>query len=94
MLSQEKIAILTGVLSPLQPSRIGVFGSYARNEQKPDSDLDILVSFYKTVNLLDLAGIEQELSEKPGVKVDLITEKSLHPRLRSHIEKDLIILKQ
>ncbi len=41
-------------LRPYRPIRVGIFGSYARNEQRLDSDLDILVRFEKTINLLDL----------------------------------------
>ena len=69
---------------------VGIFGSYSRNEQKPDSDLDILVNFKHPVSLLDLVGVEQELSEKLGVKVDLITQRSLSPKLEKYIMQDLI----
>jgi uncharacterized protein len=76
-------------LSPYQPTMVGVFGSYARNEQRPGSDLDLLVKFAKPVNLLDLIGLEIELSELLGIKVDLVTDPSVLPALRPYIEKDL-----
>ena len=79
-------------LRPYQPVRIGIFGSYARNEQRPESDLDILVKFKKPINLLDLIGVELELSDLLGVKVDLVTEQSVLPALRPYIEKDLQLI--
>lgn len=69
---------------------VGIFGSYSRNEQKPESDLDIIIDFQTTIDLLNLIGIEQELTEKLGVKVDLITLKSINPKLLGYIQKDLI----
>ncbi|MEL6849062.1 MAG: nucleotidyltransferase family protein, partial [Bacteroidota bacterium] len=77
MITQDQKHIIVEVLAPFSPEEIAVFGSYARNEQRPDSDLDILVSFQARINLFDLVGIEQELSDKLGVKVDLVTRNAL-----------------
>jgi predicted nucleotidyltransferase len=87
---QQKELIITH-LKGLSPQKIGVFGSYARNEQKVLSDLDILIYLdnSKKISLLDIIGIEQQLSEALGVKVDLITERSLNPLIRPYVEKDL-----
>ena len=74
------------------PKKIGVFGSYARNEQTKDSDIDILVSFNKTLTLIDLAKIKNELSEKLKINVDLITQNAIHPKIRKYIEKDIDII--
>jgi predicted nucleotidyltransferase len=54
--------------------KIAIFGSYARDEAKPESDIDILVDFSERKSLLDLVGIEQELSDVLGVNADLIIE--------------------
>lgn len=72
--------------------RIAVFGSYAREEAKPKSDIDILVEFSERKSLLDLVGIEQELSEKLGKKVDLLTEKSISPYLIGRIKKEMKVI--
>ena len=69
--------------------KIAVFGSYARNEAKPKSDIDILVEFSERKSLLDLVGIEQELSDALGVKVDLLTEKSISPYLIDRIKSEM-----
>jgi len=71
---------------------VGVFGSYARGEQNEKSDLDILIDFETKVDLLELIGLEQELSEMLGVRVDLVTRRSLNSSLKSYIESDLIRL--
>jgi uncharacterized protein len=92
MINQDLQREIISAMAKFKPTRIGVFGSYARNEQTSESDLDILVDFGETVNLLEIIGIEQELSERLGVKVDLITFHSLNPRIKQHIEKDLISL--
>ena len=71
---------------------IAIFGSYARNEQTANSDIDILVSFKKRLNLLDLARIKRELSEKLKIGVDLVTQKALSPKLKQYIEQDIQII--
>jgi hypothetical protein len=75
------------------PEFIGLFGSYAREEQTNASDLDILVNFSDGISLLKLIRIENELSEKLGIKVDLITKGSIrNKRVRERIENDLQII--
>lgn len=75
-------------------SKIGVFGSYARGEAGPDSDLDLLVWFDKQQSLLGLIRMERELSELVGVKIDLLTEPAISPYLIDRIRRDLKVLPQ
>ena len=89
MITDQQYQTIIDILNPYGPERIGIFGSYARNEENSESDLDILVSLSKSVNLLQLIGIEQELSEKLGIKVDLITERSVNPKMKKYIDQDL-----
>ena len=72
--------------------KIAVFGSYARGEEKPKSDIDILVEFSDRKSLLDIVGIEQELSDTLGMKVDLLTEKSISPYLIGRIKKEMKVI--
>ena len=72
--------------------RISVFGSYARGEANPESDIDIIVEFTDRKSLLDIVGIEQELSEVLGIKVDLLTEKSISPYLVDRIKKEMLVI--
>ena len=70
-------------------TKAGIFGSYARGEQKKKSDVDLLVRFNKQKGLFELAGLERDLSESLNLKVDLVTEGGLSPLLKSEVMKDL-----
>jgi predicted nucleotidyltransferase len=71
--------------------RIGIFGSFARGEEREDSDLDVLVVFeegQKTFdNYMDLKFYLEDLF---GRKIDLVTEKALKPQLKDIILKDVV----
>jgi predicted nucleotidyltransferase len=92
MISIQQENIIKAVTQKLKPTLLGIFGSYARGEENEKSDLDILIDFETKVNLLELIGIEQEISELLGIKVDLITLRSLNATLKPYIESDLIRL--
>ena len=66
--------------------KAGIFGSYARGEQKKNSDIDILIKYNNS--LLKLVGLEMELKKILRKKVDLVTYDGLNPRLREIILKD------
>lgn len=92
-MDKELQAKLLQYLLPYHPARIGIFGSFARGENKTESDLDILIKFQGRISLLKLVQIEQELGDKLGIPIDLVTENSLkNPRLKEYIEKDLITI--
>ena len=63
--------------------RAGIFGSYARGEQKKKSDIDILIEF--NGSLLDLVGLEMELKKILKIKVDLLTYGGISPYLKDRI---------
>ena len=71
---------------------IGIFGSYVREEQKEISDVDILVEFEKTPDLLKFIEIERYLEELIDVKVDLVRKKILRDELKPYILKEVIVL--
>ena len=73
-------------------SKLSVFGSFARGEDRPGSDIDLLVEFSKPKGLFDLVTLEIQLSEQLGRKVDLLTEQSVSPYLRDSIRRDLKVL--
>jgi len=64
---------------------LAVFGSYARGEQREDSDIDILVEFVETVDFIEFMRLEFHLSDILGVKVDLVTPDALRPIMRDDI---------
>ncbi len=89
MTRQETISIIKDYLLQYPIRSIGIFGSFARAEERPDSDIDILVGFAETIDLFTLVRMHRELSALLHRKVDIVTEKSLHPAFRPSIEKDL-----
>jgi predicted nucleotidyltransferase len=73
-------------------TKVAIFGSYARGEERPESDIDVLVVFSETKGLLNLVRIERELSEFLGLKVDLLTEESISPYLIEGIKKEAKVI--
>ncbi len=72
--------------------RIAVFGSYARGETTPNSDLDLIVEFPEGTSLLDHARIQNNLLENIGIKVDLLTERAISPYIIDRIKKEAIVI--
>ena len=64
---------------------VGLFGSYARGEQKKGSDVDILVEFEKPVGFFKFIELEDYLSKKIGAKVELVTPDALKPLMKPSI---------
>ena len=81
-------------LKPFSPNRIGVFGSYSRNEMTQESDIDILYNFQKRISFFDLVGLKLELEDILHRKVDLVSEKSVDKYIKPFILKDLKIIFQ
>lgn len=71
-------------------SRIALFGSYSRNEQTDKSDVDLLVEFNRPVGLFTLIELEDLLSNKIGIKVDLTTPDSLKAPIRPNVLRDAV----
>lgn len=71
-------------------SEIGIFGSFVRGEESPESDLDILVDFEKPIGLLRFVDLKLNLSELLGVKVDLVMKSALKPRIGKRILQEVI----
>ena len=68
---------------------IGIFGSYARNEQLKDSDVDILVKFSDNIGW-EFVDLKEYLEEILDLEVDLVTIKALKPQLRDNILKEVV----
>ena len=73
---------------------IGVFGSYVRGEQRPDSDVDILVELKRParISLIGIVELEEYLSDLLGVKVDLAIRKNLRKRIGQRIMSEIVPL--
>jgi hypothetical protein len=100
MKGKNTIAEITAILKKYEKDlkrrygikKIGIFGSYIRNEAKEESDLDILVEFEQDadIGLLKFVEIENYLSDLLGVKVDLVEKSALKPRIGRHILKEVV----
>ena len=93
----ENIKVKLEALKPLLKERyqvetLGFFGSYARGEQKKKSDIDVLVEFSQPnrIDLFDFIELEEFISKKLGIKVDLVTKSALKPMIKEQILKETI----
>ncbi|MBF0502907.1 MAG: nucleotidyltransferase family protein [Candidatus Riflebacteria bacterium] len=71
---------------------VRIFGSVARGEERPESDVDFLVVFEKGRSLLNHAGLIIALEELLGCKVDVVSEPGLRERIRSKVLQEAIAL--
>ena len=69
---------------------LSLFGSAARGEDRPDSDLDFLVELDPGRSLLDLIGLAEDLQEALGRKVETVTAAGMKPRVRAEARRDAI----
>ena len=68
---------------------IGIFGSYARNEQKENSDVDILVEFDRPIGL-KFVTLADDIEYLLNIRVDLVSRKAIKPRMWKYIAQELI----
>ena len=73
-------------------SNVRVFGSTARGEDQPDSDIDLVVDLDRSAGLFELEALRRELSEILGVSVDVAPSDSLRPRVREEVEREAIAM--
>ena len=72
--------------------KIGVFGSYAKNNAVSSSDIDILVEYYETPDLIEFIDLKYFLTDLLDMKVDLVMKKALKPKIGENILKEVIYL--
>jgi len=72
--------------------RIRLFGSAARGDSGPGSDVDFLVEFEPGRSLLDQGGLLMDLQELLGCKVDVVSERALRPRYRERVLREAVLL--
>ncbi len=91
VLPADKIA---DICRKYQVKELSVFGSAARGDLRPDSDLDLLVEFQPeaSLGLFEFAGMEEELAVAVGRKVDLVSKRGLKPRVRPSVLRDAIVI--
>lgn len=77
-------------LTQLGVKSLSLFGSVARGEERPDSDVDILVEFRGTATFDRYMDTKFYLEELLECKVDLVTPKAIKPRMKPYIMQDLV----
>jgi len=91
-LVRSKRAAILRIAAAHGASALRVFGSAARGEAGPDSDLDLLVRMEPGRSLLDHVALWQELEELLGCKVDVVSEKALHRVIREQVLREAVPL--
>jgi predicted nucleotidyltransferase len=71
---------------------VGIVGSVARNEARPDSDVDIILHPVERISLFDLVRLRDMLAEGLGRSVDLVISEDMPTERRAYIERDLVPL--
>jgi len=94
MTREEAIKILHAALPGLKEHfgvlDLAIFGSVARNEAGPESDIDILVTLDDSIDFFQFMDLQFKLEELLGIKIDLVTPRALKPRTRPSVDRDLI----
>jgi len=85
VLSEERAAAVRAIGERCGVRKIRVFGSFARGEAQPDSDLDLLVEYVPGHGGFAFIEFCQEVEALLNRKVDVVTEKSLHPLIRDKV---------
>jgi hypothetical protein len=92
----EILAVLKGLKEEVsrkyKAELMGIFGSYSRGEEKPGSDLDVLVEFHEGANLIDLVGLSLYLEEKLHCPVDVVPQSALRKELKTDILKETVFV--
>ncbi len=73
-------------------SRIGVFGSFAREKATESSDVDILVEFSQNVGLFHFIDLQDRLAQILGRKIDLATPDALHPIIKDQVLREVLYI--
>ena len=84
--------IIQPILGKYPIKRASIFGSYARQEARTESDIDILVEFSKTISLLQFVSIQLELEDILGKKVDLVEFSTIKSQLKTNILEEQIAI--
>ncbi|MGD0485721.1 MAG: nucleotidyltransferase family protein [Syntrophorhabdales bacterium] len=90
---EEVLEILAAVKPELQKEfkvrRIGLFGSYARMEQRPDSDVDVLVEVDPSIGL-EFVTLAERIEKRVGLRTEVVSSRAIKPRHRKLIKREVI----
>lgn len=88
----ERLRAHEAELKAMGVARLSLFGSVARGEAEPDSDVDLAAEFdpEARITLFELGGLNVHMEELLGVPVDIVAEPTPHPRFQSRIDRDRV----
>lgn len=89
---QELKSKIIPILQEHDVTHAAIFGSFARGEEREDSDLDILVELEQGKSLLDLVALKLELEDFLGRKIDIATYNALHSGIRERVFEEQIVI--
>lgn len=90
---EENLKKLKPTLSrKFKVKRLGLFGSYVKGQARRSSDVDVLVEFSRSIDLMDFVALEKYLTEQTGAKIDLVSIKALRPEFKSTILNEVIYI--
>lgn len=87
---QKKRKIILEIAKEHGALSICIFGSYARGEEQPQSDIDLIVEMDSGRSLLDVIAIKQEIEDAVHKKVDIVTRAALSPYLREEVLREAV----
>lgn len=70
--------------------KIGIFGSYSREQQKEGSDIDLIVEFDEPIGMITFVHLKVYLEDSLGMRVDLVTPDGLHPLIRDQVMREVV----
>ena len=93
-MSESVIKLLRDYFSSQPVQKAWLFGSYSRNEETPESDIDLLVSFDRNarISLMKLSGMSIDLEGLLGREVDIVPEGSLRPYAEASVNRDKVLI--
>jgi uncharacterized protein len=89
---QQLLQIKPRLQQVYQVTELGIFGSYARQEQTETSDVDVLIDYDQAPTLFKLVELRDDLSNVLGMKVDVVTKNGLKPRIRERVLSEVVYL--
>jgi predicted nucleotidyltransferase len=89
---KDKRAEILRIAGNYGAHNVRVFGSLARGQAGPDSDVDLLVKLDPGRSLLDLIAIKQDLEDLLGCQVDVVTEAAISPYIGEHVLREAVSL--
>jgi len=70
--------------------KIGIFGSFSRERQTEQSDVDLVVEFDQPIGMMAFVHLRNQIADRLGIRVDLVTPDGLHPLIREQVMREVV----